>query len=310
MLLLLATSTKLKVLLVMNLVTPLYVGISMLVIATAMSCSIDNKDDGIIDYYDLGDLPTDTGGVHIGNPLGATGSPYGYYIYKPSHHDAIEGIVYPLMVFLHGSGEKGESVKDPKVLDYVLKNGPPALIKAQKWNPPYPFIVATPQCHEGSWDASKLKGFVTYLLKNYKVNIRRIYVTGLSMGGRGTFVYAGTYADDSYVAAIVPICGSGILNQAENYANIPIWAFHGDADKTVPVEGSLHMIQAIREAGINKEAKVSIFSGAGHNVWTRTYDNSGIGESSPDYDPFNQSIYSWLYQYERRDLDTLIGSFR
>lgn len=268
-----------------------------------------NKEETRQDYYQVEKLPVDTGGVYMAKPLGSTDAPYGYYVYTPSYYTEIDDVVFPLLIFLHGVGETGNSQENPEILDDILIHGPPKLIDKNKWNPTKPMVVVSPQCHEGWWNADKLKDFVEYILKNYKINVRRIYVTGLSMGGMGTFSYIGTYGDSAWVAAAVPICGSGTLNQAGNFYKTPIWAFHGDADFTVPHQGSMDMVEEINRYHPMVDAKVTIYPGVGHDSWTRTYDGTGMGDESEDYAPFNQDIIDWMLQYERTDLDTLIRYF-
>src|SRR6185295_14488401 len=95
----------------------------------------------------LDDLPKDTGGEHSAIVLGADRSPYGYYLYKPSGYSS-DGPRFPLLVFLHGSGQIGNSKDDATDLDSVLREGPPHLILLGTWAPQYPMIVASAQCHE------------------------------------------------------------------------------------------------------------------------------------------------------------------
>ncbi|MDZ7605708.1 MAG: hypothetical protein U5K79_09000 [Cyclobacteriaceae bacterium] len=167
-------------------------------------CSIEDQNP--TDYNDLSNLPEDTGGTHKANMLGSTDAPYGYYVYTPSSYGT-ENPEYPLMIFLHGSGEKGNSSTDPNKLLLVLRNGPPMMINKNSWKPSKPMIVVSPQCHDGGWNAQKIHEFIGYCIKTYKVNPSRIYITGLSMGASGTFNYIGTYGNSSYAAACVPICG-------------------------------------------------------------------------------------------------------
>lgn len=256
-----------------------------------ISCS---KKSDMNDYNNLANLPADTGGIHTAYPLGTNDSPYGYYVYEPS----VKGPVYPLLVFLHGAGEKGNSSDSPDILNLVLRNGPPLLINKNKWLPRYPVIVVSPQCHDGGWNGTKIHEFITFIIKNYNVNLKRIYVTGLSMGGYGTFNYLTTTADSCYAAAAVPICGAGNTSKVEGMKHIPTWAFHGDADGTVNVSGSINMINAINEANPPLKAKLTIYPGVGHNSWAKTYDGSGMGTESADYDAFNMDIYNWMFQYE------------
>jgi len=252
------------------------------------------KKEDMTNYNNLSNLPTDKGGMHVANILGANAAPYGYYIYTPSE----SGPDYPLLVFLHGAGEKGNSSTNPETLKIVLRNGPPKMIENKTWQPTYPMIVVSPQCHEAGWNAAKIHQLIKFLIKTYHVNTKRIYVTGLSMGGYGTFSYLTTTGDSCYAAAAVPICGGGTTSQVEKMKHIPLWAFHGDDDKTVYMVNSTSMIDAINAKSPPVKAKLTIYPGVGHDSWSRTYDGTGMGTERADYDPFNMQIYDWMFQYE------------
>ena len=248
---------------------------------------------------DLVALPEDTGGTHDAFLLGETTADYGFYLYVPDGY-ADSGPAYPLLVFLHGAGEKGNSQTGGlTTLNKVLVNGPPKLIQNHTWDPPAPMLVASPQCHDSGWNADKVHNFIQYLLSSYNVNEQRIYLTGLSMGGGGTFAYCLAKGQEALVAAAVPICGWGNPPNAANMKHIPVWAFHGDADTTVYPSGSINMIDAINATNPPTRALLTIYPGVAHNSWARTYDGTGMGTESPDYDPFDMSIYAWLLNYKR-----------
>ncbi len=255
------------------------------------------KEIASVDYSNLNNLPKDTGGVQRAYFLNSS-IEYGYYIYTPSGYEK-NTANYPLLLFLHGSGEKGNSLNDTNSLKKVLVNGPPRLIKYKKWSPKYPMIVLTPQCHEGGWDGKKLHRFLTYIQTKYRINTLRIYLTGLSMGGYGTFSYLAATGDTSYIAAAVPICGGGSTNSASKMTTVPIWAFHGDSDGTVNVSNSINMITAINALKPIVKAKITVYPSVGHDSWSRTYDGSGMGTEKSDYDAFNTSIYDWMFSYTK-----------
>ncbi len=261
-------------------------------------CEKESVDVG--DFTGLKDLPVDEGGIHEAFIHESTTSPYGYYFYTPGGYQS-GNYSYPLLVFLHGSGEKGNSSTDPDKLDLVLRNGPPKMIENDTWSPVYPMLVASPQCHDGYWSSKKVHEFIKYLINSYKVNPKRIYVTGLSMGGIGTFNYAGDYGDSCYAAATIPICGKCSLSKAVNFTNIPVWAFHGDDDRTITYDFSENMINAINAAdpGPVHKAKLTVYAGVGHNSWSRTYDGTGIGTGRADWDPFDEDVYSWMLGYTK-----------
>ena len=202
--------------------------------------------------------PTDKGGIQNAHFLKPEVNVYGHYLYLPNSYKNA-GPEYPLIVFLHGMGERGNSKNNPADLEKVLLNGVPTLIKRNLWNPKYQAIIASPQCHDEGWNAQKLHKFIAYLVKHYSVDKSMIYLTGLSMGGFGTFEYLQAYGDSSYVAAAVPICGGGRVNKATSFLNTPVWAFHGQDDKTINPLSSINMISAINKLAPTFKAKLTIF---------------------------------------------------
>lgn len=267
--------------------------ITLLLMSLCISCK-----NMIPVHQELEGIPEDTGGQHLRSVLGSTDSPYGYYAYLPGGYEGSRAL-YPLLVFLHGSGEKGNSQDNPDVLDKVLVNGPPRMIQNGSWSPGTPMLVLSPQCHDGSWNPEKINQFIRFILNEYHVQESRIYITGLSMGGYGTFNYIGRYGDDSLVAAAVPICGAGNTSQAANFKNIPLWAFHGLADTRVYPSGSINMVEAINVQNPAIPAKLTLYPDVGHNSWTRTYTGSGMGQESEDGDPFDMDIFDWMLQFHR-----------
>lgn len=173
---------------------------------------------------------------------------------------------WPLVLFLHGAGERGDD------LSRVVIHGPGKHIKEGKQ---YPFILIAPQCPEMQWwQADELIALLNYAEENFLVDLDRIYVTGLSMGGMGTFELAAKIPDR--LAAVAPICGRGNPHHAPRFKKLPLWAFHGDADNVVPQRGSIEMVEAINAAG--GEAKLTIYPGVGHDSWSETYANPEFWE--------------------------------
>lgn len=247
---------------------------------------------------DLLSLPKDTGGTHTAVYYVPDLIPYGYYLYTPSGYEGNQK-VYPLMVFLHGAGEKGNSQIDPGTLNKVLANGPPYLINAKKWAPRFPMIVLSPQCHDSWWIPSKVHQLIETITRQYRINTRRIYMTGLSMGGFGTFAYIEAYSDAGFAAAGVPICGGGDPSMASKYQGIPIWAFHGEVDNVVSVSNSIGMVNAINSLNPAVRAKLTLYPNVGHNSWSMTYDGSGMGAEDKSYDAFDESICDWFFKYTK-----------
>ena len=167
---------------------------------------------------------------------------------------------WPVIFFLHGSGERGSD------LELVKKNGLPKLVEAAD----YPFIVISPQCPENTdWDLNALNALYTEILKKYKVDRSRIYLTGLSMGGYGTWAWA-IESPDKF-AAIAPVCGGGRAFMVRRIKDLPVWAFHGLKDDVVPVSESERMVNALKK--INENVKLTIYPEADHDSWTLTYSN-------------------------------------
>lgn len=179
---------------------------------------------------------------------------------------------WPLVLFLHGSGESGTN------LAKVKTHGLPKLVDL---NGPFPFILVSPQSARHGWNPDVLNALLDKIIKDYRVDKDRVYLTGLSMGGYGTWLLAAEHPEK--FAAIAPICGGGDKSDAKVLAKLPIWVFHGAKDPTVPVKRSEEMVKALREAG--GDPKFTVYPDAGHDSWTATYNN-------PEF-------YEWLLAQKR-----------
>ena len=192
---------------------------------------------------------------------------YHYLKYLPKEYDGKKK--FPLLLFLHGAGERGSD------LEKVTKHGPPKLIKQGKQ---FPFVVISPQCPKDSWwDANALDAMLDKIIESHAVDESRIYCTGLSMGGFGTWALGST--NPNRFAAFAPICGGGVDRTAFNAFEMwkkPVWVFHGDADKVVPLEESERMVKALRRRGC--KPKFTIYKGVNHDSWTETYNNPKLYE--------------------------------
>lgn len=265
---------------------------------------IENNKVIVLDpeFTGLEDLPPDEGGEHKAYPRNSeSNTGLGFYAYTPSGYYDNE-LEYPLILFLHGAGQRGNNLVFPyNQLERVLDHGPPKLIETGKWKPTYPCIVVSPQS-EGDWRPDMVQRFIESLIDTYRVNTKRIYITGLSMGGRGCWFYEGEMGDNSYAAALVPICGRGPLSSFENLGNTPIWAFHGEEDKVVRPSangGSFLMFSIINANNPVFDVKLTMYPEVGHNSWERTYDSSGMGTESLEYDLFDMTIYDWMFQFRK-----------
>jgi len=198
--------------------------------------------------------------------------PLQYLLALPEGYDSQEE--WPLLLFLHGAGERGDD------LNKVTIHGPPKQIKlGQK----LPFIVVSPQCpSDQRWDAIALDALVDDIAKTHKVDTDRMYVTGLSMGGFGTWALAGR-SPHKY-AAIAPICGGAETWWSKEIKHLPCWVFHGAKDYTVPLRRSEEMVEALKKQG--SEPKFTVYPDAGHDSWTASYDNP--------------ELYEWMLKQKRQ----------
>jgi predicted peptidase len=188
----------------------------------------------------------------------------GYLLYLPENYNTSKN--FPLILFLHGAGERGVDLEKVKV------HGPPKLIANGK---SFPFIIVSPQCPENQWWSSEvLDALLNEIADKYNVDEERIYVTGLSMGGFATWDLAIKYPNR--FAAIAPICGGGNFRLAGILKDLPIWVFHGAKDNVVPLKSSQEMVDVLEKSGGN--VKFTIYPEAGHDSWTETYNNPELYE--------------------------------
>lgn len=188
-----------------------------------------------------------------------------YLIYYPDDFNPSEEML-PLIVFLHGGGERGNN-------PYLITcHSLPMLCQKAL---PERCIVLSPQCaSEKDWYYYMpfLMEFIDSMASNYGANKNRISLTGISMGAFGVWELASLYPDR--FCSLVPICGGGMSWTAENLVHIPIWAFHGALDDVVPVEASINMIKAINQAG--GHAKLTIYPETGHHAWVPAYSEPSL----------------------------------
>ena len=183
-----------------------------------------------------------------------------YLLYLPEGYGQKKE--WPLLLFLHGAGERGSNI------EIVKRHGPPKLVEQGKH---FPFILVSPQCPEDeTWSVRTLGALIENLRSKYNVDPARIYVTGLSMGGFGTWKLAIAYPNQ--FAAIAPICGGGDSSSVCVLKDTPTWVFHGKQDRVVPIERSESLVRALKSCGGN--VKFTVYPDAGHDSWTETYNNS------------------------------------
>jgi predicted peptidase len=206
-----------------------------------------------------------------------------YLSYLPKDYDAKGKKTWPLMLFLHGAGERGSDVQR------VAIHGPISMVKQGK---DFPFIIVAPQCPDRKmWDNESLLKLLDHAIEKYAVDTNRIYLTGLSMGGYGTWKLGLSYPEK--FAAIVPICGGcnmievilGPRDKADAFKSLPVWAFHGAKDDVVPLSESERVVDALKKYGV-KEVKFTVYPEAKHNSWTEAYKNP--------------ELYEWMLKHSRQ----------
>ena len=188
-----------------------------------------------------------------------------YLLFLPEGYGEAEG-PWPLVLFLHGAGERGDD------LDQVAVHGPPRRVRGGE---SFPFVLVAPQCPEGTWwQTNTLTALLDEVIDACDVDEDRVYLTGLSMGGFGTWALA--VAQPDRFAAIAPLCGGYEPYMARQIAHVPAWVIHGAQDPVVPPGRSEQMVEALRAAGA--EPKLTIYPDADHDCWTRTYEDPAFYE--------------------------------
>jgi len=194
-----------------------------------------------------------------------------FWLYLPKRYKhASNKKPLPLIIYLHGSSRRGRNIEEVKA------NGLAPLMDQRD---DFEFVVASPQAlakhpWQKCWQPDDLILLLDHLLANYHLDPKRVYLTGLSMGGYGTWAAIGKHANR--FAAAAPICGGGDPTSAKHIGKLPVWAFHGEDDHVVSVERSREMVEAVVAAKGN--AKLTVYPGVGHDSYTRTYANPKLYE--------------------------------
>lgn len=208
-----------------------------------------------------------------------------YLLFLPQGYSAARRDTnrWPLILFLHGAGERGTQ------LQKVAAHGPPKIVKSR---PDFPFIVVSPQCPTDEvWDTDTLIALLDDVVGRHKVDTNRIYLTGLSMGGYGSWSLA--LRHPHRFAAVAPICGGGntidiLLAGRRNGAalkSLPFRVFHGAKDTVVPLAESERMVNSLKRAGV-RQVELIVYPEAGHDSWTEPY--GGL------------ELYDWFLQHARK----------
>lgn len=225
----------------------------------------------------------------------ADGKSLPYRLLKPDATDA--GKTYPLVIFLHGAGERGTDNK--KQLAWFWKEKGPSVLTRPEVAKEKAFVLV-PQCPDGKrwvevpWEKGSYKSpevseplkltlaLTDALLKELPIDPDRVYVVGMSMGGYGAL--DAVQRRPELFAACVPICGAGDPGKAKDIAHVPVWAFHGDADTAVPVKGSREIVDALKKAGA--EPKYTEYPKVGHNSWSPAFEE--------------KEFWNWLLAQKRK----------
>ena len=198
-----------------------------------------------------------------------------YYLYFPKDYKSEKNKKFPLLLFLHGGGESGDS------LSTIKSNGPPKLIVEGKQ---FPFLILAPQNPYKMkwWNTRAVAQLLDTIVENNRVDKNRIYLTGLSRGGSAAWEMAVQYPNK--FAAMAVVCGMTPLPYA-SWINkdLPIWVFHGDQDKSIPISESVNMVDKLKVMGYN--VKFTIYEGVGHNSWENAYTN--------------EALYSWFVKQRK-----------
>lgn len=185
---------------------------------------------------------------------------------------------WPLIVYLHGASIRGNDMDSG--LNPVKRYGIPAFLDR---HPDFPFVVVSPQLPEDNWPAKSLLNLVDEVMARYNVDRDRVYLTGVDIGGEGAWHLAA--ADQRKFSAVAPVCGFGDMSLVPDLTDIPIWGFHGDADKVKAVGPHKRLIEAIQREG--GDAKITVIPGGTHgDVIFPTYQR--------------KDLYEWFLSHSRK----------
>ncbi len=203
-----------------------------------------------------------------------------YVVFVPANHDKTKPS--PVILFLHGAGE----TKGGKMMP-IEQGIAPHIKRLEEKKQPFKFITIIPQAETFGWAAESANGkralaILDEVVKEYNGDPKRLYLTGISMGGFGTWSVAAAHPDK--FAAIAPVCGGGKAEWAEKLKDLPIWNFHGDQDSAVKVQLSRDMIDAIKKAG--GKPRYTEFPFVGHNSWDAAYAHD--------------ELYSWFLGHAKK----------
>ncbi len=200
-----------------------------------------------------------------------------YYLYYPENYKVQKDKDFPLLLFLHGGGESGDTITA------IKKNGPPKMIAEGKQ---FPFLILAPQNSYKNkwWNTRALNQLLDTIVANNRIDAQRIYLTGLSRGGGAAWEMAVQYPDK--FAALAVVCGMTPVPYASWIdKKMPIWVFHGTEDKSIPFEESETMVKRLKSMGY--DVQFTRYDNVGHDSWTQAYQT--------------EELYQWFVKQKRSD---------
>ena len=207
--------------------------------------------------------------------IAVDGKQVNYVVYVPPSYDPARPI--PTIIFLHGKGECGTD----GLKQIAVGLGPAVMRDADKW----PFLIIFPQkqIEKSAWEEcdAMVVAILDQSKKDFNVDSSRLYLTGLSQGGHGTWTIAARHPD--LFAALAPICGWCEKSDAEKLVKVPIWCFHGEADDVVKIDNAREMCDYLK--GVGSPVKFTAYPGVGHNSWDKAY--------------CEEALYDWFLGHHR-----------
>jgi len=232
-----------------------------------------------------------------------------YWEYLPVGYNPKDSLKYPLLVYIHGAGDYGYGT--PADMKLVLRSGPPRVMSLGQFpdsfsvnGKSFRFIMICPQFYLQP-SVSDIDSVINFCIATYKVDLSRVYLTGLSIGGGATWDYAGNCATNANrLAAIVPVAGYTLPDSTRGRvmaaSNLPVWATHNNGDTVAPVQWSIQQVAWINDApGPNPLAMLTIFNSTSHDAWTTTY--------SPTFTVNNLNVYQWMLSHSRANQPPVVG---
>ncbi len=199
--------------------------------------------------------------------------------------DYVEGKQYPVIIFMHGAGTRGDNLDE-------IKNGL-YFGSTDAFHTELSFISVVPQCYKDTWFDlfETVNLFAEHIAKESFTDSSRLYLMGTSMGGYAVWQMA--MSNPALYAAIVPICGGGMYWNASRLVHIPVWAFHGDSDPVVKCRESELLVDSVNANGGN--AKLTLYKDCGHDAWSETYKN--------------KEVFEWLLKHAKKSENVIGGNF-